>query len=288
VKRRGVRVEVLLAVAAVLGVVSGLLLGSRSADEESAVLDEIDARAEALMPLGAAADTRGSGALMNADPRSLYGIPPYPNAMPRSLGDLNHVQGMPLVASWFTTNDPPEQIIAFYELTYLDAGYPIASHMYDADHGYVAWLDEEPADAGVAEGVVHMVSVIKNTPRDRETIVLLSASRPQRLLDAERRLPEGLVLPEGALPPEVVEMVFEGRQRLMVTTRAKGTLDTTMKGLVARLERSGWAVEEVMGGVNGRSLVGRKPGLSQSIWARVKAPGELDFMYSLEREGTTP
>jgi hypothetical protein len=61
-----------------------------------------------------------------------------------------------------------------------------------------------------------------------------------------------------------------------------------MKALVAKLERSGWVVQEVMGGANGRSLVGRKPGLSQSIWARVKGPDELDFMYSLEREKPTP
>jgi hypothetical protein len=288
-QRRSIRVEVLLAVAAVVGGVSGLLLGNRSSEEENGVvLDEIDRRAQELLPMGAPADAPGTSSLMNADPRSLRGIPPYPNAVPRSLGAVTDVMGMPLVASWFTTQDPPEQIISFYEMTFLDAGYPIVSHMFHQDQGYVAWLDEEDTDAGVAEGVMHMVSVIKNTPRDRETIVLLSASRPQRLLDGKRNLPEGVVLPDGAQAPQVVEMQLEGRQRTVLTTRARGSLDETVKALGEQLRKAGWTVEDVMSAESGRSIIGRRQGVSQSISARVRAPGELDFMYSLERERTNP
>jgi hypothetical protein len=61
-QRRSIRVEVLLAVAAVVGGVLGLLLGNRSSEEENGVvLDEIDRRAQELLPMGAPADAPGTG-----------------------------------------------------------------------------------------------------------------------------------------------------------------------------------------------------------------------------------
>lgn len=286
-KRRSVNIVVLLLGAAVVGVAVGAILGSRPApgeDEAEAMFAEADETADRLIPLGApASDTN----LMNADPRSLSGIPPYPGAQPRRLSDISQVLGMPLVASWFATRDQPEQVIEHYEYTYFDAGVPIVSHMFTPDMGYVAWLEEERGDGGLAEGIIHMVSVLKNTPTSTETMVFVSASRPQRLLDGPRNLPGGLVLPSEATPPQVVQMALEGRTRSIVTTRRQGELNGTIEEIVALMRKDGWVVEDVMGGQNSRSIIGRKPGISQSVSATVGA-GEVSLMYSLESERKSP
>jgi hypothetical protein len=281
--RRSVSLATLLGLAAIGGLLAGLVLGSRGSaeDEVDEVFAHIDAEADALLPLGAAVSKAG-GPMMNADPRSLRGIPPYPNAVPRSLGDQTRVLGMPLSGSWFTTRDMPEAVIAHYEYTYLDAGFPIVSHMFTPDQGYVAWLEEEDSDAGVAEGIIHMVSVIRNTPRDRETIVLLSASRPQRLLDRQPTLPDGVVLPEGAAAPQVMEMDFEGRSRTILTSSRKAPLERTVDEIVGRMKQDGWDVKPVMASAQMQSFVGRRAGVSQSVSVSAEAGDQVSLMYSIE------
>jgi hypothetical protein len=287
-QRRPVSVVALLAVAGVLGLVSGLLLGGRAheeADEEAAVFDRIEARAEHLVPLGAPVRAASPS---EADPRSLRGIPPYPNARPRSLGEPATVMGMPLVASWFTTPDSPDAVLAHYERLYADAGVQAFSTMFDPGQGYIAWLEEDPPDAGPGEGQVHMVSVIRNTPSDHETIVLLSASRPQRLHAGGRRVPEGVLLPEGARPPQVVELAIEGRGRTVVTTTAPGDVRAVVAGVAQRLREAGWQVEAVTGSGEGQSVIGRKGPVAQSIFATAGRHGDVSLMYTVERPRTAP
>ncbi|MBL8936200.1 MAG: hypothetical protein JNM69_16715 [Archangium sp.] len=288
-KKRSVNIVVLLLGAAVVGVGMGAVLGSRPApdeDEAEAMFAQADDTADRLIPMGAPMEPKGPDP-MRADPRSLRGIPPYPNAQPRRLSDISQVLGMPLVASWFATRDQPEQVIEHYEYTYLDAGVPIVSHMFSRDMGYVAWLEEEQVDGGIAEGLVHMVSVLKNTPSSTETMVFVSASRPQRLLDARRDVPGGLALPAEVAPPQVVQMALEGRTRSIVTTRRRGELNGTIDEIVSLMRKDGWAVEEVMGGESSRSIIGRKAGASQSVSATMGA-GEVSLMYSLETERKSP
>jgi len=294
VKKRSFSIAGLLLVSAVLGIATGAVLGSRPGQDEEeaeAMFAEADSRAERLLPMG----TPMSGAPRNgvdsmlADPRSLRGIPPYPGAQPRRLSDVAQVMGMPLMASWFATRDQPEQVIEHYEYTYLDAGIPIVSHMFSRDMGYVAWLEEERIDGGLAEGVVHMISVIKNTPTSTETIVLLSASRPQRLLDGNRNLPAGLILPAEARAPQVVQMAMEGKTRSIITTVRRGELNGTVDEVVSLMRKDGWAVEDLMGSQSSRSFIGRKAGVSQSVSATAnEGTGEVSLMYSLEQERKSP
>jgi hypothetical protein len=294
VKRRSVSIAGLLLVAALLGVAMGAVLGSRPGQEDEeaqAMFAEADSRAERLFPMGAPMSGAAKNGVdpMSADPRSLRGIPPYPGASPRRLSDVAEVRGMPMMVSWFATRDQPEEVISHYEYTYLDAGIPIVSHMFGRDMGYVAWLEEERVDGGLAEGVVHMISVIKNTPTSTETIVLLSASRPQRLLDGNRNLPAGLVLPTDALRPQVVQMAMEGKTRSIITTVRRGELNGTVDEIVSLMRKEGWAVEDLMGSPSSRSLIGRKAGLSQSVSATTKeGSGEVSLMYSLEQERKSP
>lgn len=290
VRGRPVNIVVLLLGTAGLGAGIGAVLGSKHSpeeDEAEAMFAQADETADRLIPMGAPMGAGTKADPMAADPRSLRGIPPYPGAQPRRLSDVSQVLGMPLVASWFATRDQPEQVIEHYEYTYLDAGTPIVSHMFSQDMGYVAWLEEEKVDGGIAEGIVHMVSVVKNTPQSTETMVFVSASRPQRLLDAQRNLPGGLVLPESASPPQVVQMALEGRTRSIVTTHRRGELNGTVDEIVSLMRKDGWVVEDVMGGENSRSIIGRKPGISQSVSATMGS-GEVSLMYSLETERKSP
>lgn len=285
-KSKSFSVVGLLLVAAVLGVATGAVLGSRTNDEDDAdaMFAEAEATADRLIPLGAEA-ARPSSGLITAHPQSLAGIPPYPNAVPRRISDATTVMGMPMVVSWFTTPDAPGQVLEHYEHAYFDAGIPIVSHLFGPDTGYVAWLEEEDSDGGLPEGIVHMISAIKNSPQSTETIVLLSASRPQRMLDGSRRAPPGVALPSEATVPQVVELAFEGTARQIVTSRRRGALQQTADEIVGLLEKDGWKVEPVMQGDTMRSFIGRKAGVSQSVSAtEVPERGEVSLMYSLERE----
>jgi hypothetical protein len=278
----------LLAMAGAGGLVSGLLLGGRAPaveDEDEAMFERIEARAAQLVPLGAPERSAPSS---DADPRSLRGIPPYPNARPRSLGALTTVMGMPLVASWFTTPDSPAAVLAHYERLYADAGVQAFSTLFDPGQGYVAWLEEDPPDAGPGEGQVHMVSVIRNTPSDPETIVLLSASRPQRLNAGGRRVPEWVLLPEGARPPQVVELAIEGRGRTILTTSVPGEVQAVVDAVSRRLREAGWQVETVTESSDGRSVIGRKGPVSQSVFATAGRRGDVSLMYTVERPRPAP
>jgi hypothetical protein len=280
----------LLSVAAVLGLLMGAMLARPPPEEENeAMLAAAEATAERMLPMGAPVEV-GSGKggdPMAADPRSLYGIPPYPNAVPRRLSDQTQAMGMPMVASWFTTTDRLDEVLNFYVAAYQDAGVPIVSHQFDDQAGYVAWMDEEGTDAGFAEGPVHMISAIRNTPSSTETIVLLSASRPQRLLEAAQQVPEAIVLPGEVGAPQVVQMGSEGRVRTVVTTRKRGALTPTVEEIIALMRRDGWKVGEVMAAEGGASWMGTKRGMNQMVSATLSGD-EVSLMYSLEQDKSSP
>lgn len=291
-KQRSFSVVGLLAIAAVLGVAMGAVLGSRAPDEvDEASFAHAESFAEKMFPMGEAEQPRRGG-LITAHPESLRGIPPYPGAAPRRISDVTSVMGMPMVVSWFTTPDSVDQVMNHYGATWADAGVPIVAHRFGPRLGYVAWLEEETVDdGGVLEGIMHMVSVIKNTEHSTETTVLLSASRPQRVLDGTKKLPPGLALPTGADAPRMVEMALEGRTRRIVTTRRRGALGETTDEVVGLLKKDGWAVEEVMGADTVRSLIARKGAISQAVSATAvdgKRGPEVALMYTVEQDKVTP
>lgn len=283
-KKRSLSVGWLLVVAAAGGLGLGALIaGSRPTEEEGeAMLAEAEAEIDRKLPMGAPERVDS----MAPDPRSLDGIPPYPGAQPRKLTDVALVMGMPLLASWFTTPDEPRQILNFYSAAYADAGVFAVGTMFNERVGYVGWLEEEDVDdGGIAEGVMHLVSIVKNSESSTETMVFLSASRPQRLLDGSNRLPPGIVFPTNIETPQMVEMAMEGRPRRIITTKRRGELKRTVDEIVDLMKRDGWRVEDVMNSETSHSFIGRKNGMSQTVSAAVSAGGtEVSLMYSLEQE----
>ncbi len=196
--KRGWSFARILLVTAVVGTVAGTLLGTFVAppEEPEVVAEREVAR---LMPRQAPAE---SGDEMAPDPASLSGIPPYPGVYPRRLARQATAQGGPMSISWFTTEAPTGDVLDFYERAFRADGRRPFKQRRGPDMGYVAWLDAH-TDGGLGAGVLHMVSAMKQFS---QTVVLISASRPDMAMNSSPKLPEGLELPPSSTEPQVVEM----------------------------------------------------------------------------------
>jgi hypothetical protein len=270
-----------LAGAALAGVLGGVVLFAVRGD---APLDEFEvayAAAERATPLGA---PQSSEDPMAPDPQSLRGIPPYPHAAPRKMMTKPKVQNVPMSVSWFQTDDSPDAVLSFYERAFASANVEYTSHRYNQRLGYVAWLERLGGmDAGVAHGILHMISASKEGSR---TVVLLSASRPDLLMEAVPELPEGIILPPSTSSPQVIQMGEGAGTREVVYAR---TLNTPTADVVAyfdaQLKQAGWEVVDEAAGPNQRSLVGKRAGTTLVV--NVQADGvDSSIILTFSRQPT--
>lgn len=185
--------RVLLLTAAVGGV-AGVLL-ARSREDDRAPEEIAEEEVDKVM-----ANNVGDSTAMNPDPRSLAGIPAYPGAGPRKLTSSGSLPNAPMSVSWFQTIDPPERVLAFYAAAFEKENRAAVAQRFSPTMGYIGWM-EDNLDGGA--GLLHMVSVTKQYSR---TMVLLSASRPELIMDNESILPGGLHMPPGASKPQAVKL----------------------------------------------------------------------------------
>lgn len=243
--------------AAVLGLVAGVGLSFHPSVTLDDSVDRAAARAAASSPLGApmwipARRADAGDDPFAADPASIRGIPPFPNASPRAILLPPAVQGVPMAMSWFETDEPVEYIVRYYDEFFRLMNVTPMSHVFHEGLGYSGWLESPgPSDAGtledlmgeMGEGTMHMVSAIRNGDR---TLVVLSASNPQAVLDAQApQLPPGLALPPSATAPQVLELGETRGARLSVHALASGA---TLPDVAAFYQRSfaagAWTVIE--------------------------------------------
>lgn len=185
----------LLLVAAVAGITGGVVLAWSQSDPPSP--EEIaEAEVDRIMMAGRPMEAVD----MRPDPRSLAGLPPYPGAAPRKLTSYGVLKDTPAVISWFQTDDSPDTVLQFYAKEFAADRRVSVIEQYSPDVGYIGWM-EHATDGGA--GLLHMVSVMKQY---RKTMVLLSASQPELLLDQSSKLPGGLPIPDGASSPQVVKL----------------------------------------------------------------------------------
>jgi hypothetical protein len=254
--RAGVSLGWLFLGAAVAGALGGVVLFFARGHEQVEELDVAESAAEQAVPLGSASVTEDP---MAPDPQSLRGIPPYPHAAPRKLMNRPAVQGVPMSVSWFQTFDSPDAVLSFYERTFAENNVEYASHRYNDRLGYVAWLERLGGlDAGPAHGIMHMVTASKEGSK---TVVLVSASRPDLVMEARPALPEGLQLPEGTESPQVIQMGEGMGTREVVYAR---TLNTPPADAVSffqsQLKKAGWDVVDETSGQNQHAVVGKRGG----------------------------
>ncbi|MEW5740090.1 MAG: hypothetical protein AB1938_14250 [Myxococcota bacterium] len=262
--RPGVSLARLLLGAALAGALGGLLLYWGRGEEPLDEFEVAQAAAEKAFPLGDPVSTEDP---MAPDPQSLRGIPPYPHAAPRKLISRPRVQSVPMSVSWFQTDDSPDAVLSFYERAFASSNTQYVSHRYNERLGYVAFLERLGGkDAGVAHGIMHMVTASKEGSK---TVVLLSASRPDLLMEARPTLPEGIALPPATRSPQVIQMGEGPGTREVVYAR---TLNTPPADAVAffdaQLKQAGWDVVDEATGSNRRSLVGKRGGTTVVVNAQ--------------------
>lgn len=281
---KGVHVGWILLGAAVVGTVAGLVIAERSQSAFEAELDDMQAQAEKLMPMGAPLEPRRSSAdPMAPDPASLRGLPAYPGALPRRMMTTPRGQGIPMAVSWFQTFDTAEQVLSYYEKRFNQDQIPAVSGRYTPNQGYVAWLERPKVDdGGLPEGVLHMVSAIQ---QGKQTTVLLSASEPQRMLQAAPQLPEGVVLPPGAGQPFVMEQSELGLERQSIFAKVNSSADQVVSFYEARYGEAGWKVHERADGDKRRSIVFTRGDRTQMIVAEQEGEGAELLITNQRRPG---
>ncbi len=129
-----------------------------------------------------------------------------------------------MAVSWFSTPDSVDAVLEFYERAFAEQKrHPVTQKVSDSI-GYVAWLEEMP-DAGLAGGAMHMVSVMKQFS---QTMVLLSASRPDLFMASSTQLPEGLKLPPEATAPQSIQMSEDESSNEVIHTQVLNTSSATV------------------------------------------------------------
>lgn len=259
---KGASIARLLLVAAVAGAVGGVVIAWANFDERPP--EEIAEEAVAQALPEAFVNRVNEYPDMSPDPRSLAGIPPYPDAAPRKLTSKGTLQNTPASISWFDTTDPPERVLAFYEQAFQKENRRAMIQQFSPTMGYAAWLEDAP-DGGA--GVLHMVSVMKQY---RKTMVLLSASKPEAILNARLELPGGLKLPPNASDPTSVSLGEANTDVLY--SRVENMSGSDVVGFFERqFQETGYTVAEKSSTNDTQfSVVGKKGGTSIVVGARTE------------------
>jgi hypothetical protein len=276
---QGIRLTLFFGGVVVSGLLTGYLLSQLSSvPDESALLDLAEAQASRVTPTGEVAPAHID--LTTPHPLSLEGIPPYPNATPHALARLTHVMGIPLSASWFSTDDSVENVMAFYQKQFGSKEH--AGWHRDGDGiGYIAYReDQEFADGGV-DSVLRMVTVV---PQARSTLVMVSNSQPQELLEATPAVPAEVALPEGAVSPRVVETSALEGGGVTVSSSMNAELANVARSMRERLAAQGWSVDS-RGAEGSSSLIATRNGARQVVWLEQREGAPTTIVVQLQPGG---
>lgn len=273
---KGIHVGWVLLGAAAIGSLAGVVIAERKQAELETEMEDVQRQVEQLSPMGLPLEPNAATRdPMAPDPQSLRGLPAYPGATPRRMMTNPKGQGEPMAVSWFSTKDTAEQVLQYYERHFLAQDVLATSHRYTPKQGYVAWMEEPPLDwdAGLPmdlpNGVLHMVSAVQS---ETQTIVLLSASRPQNILAGRPHLPDGVVVPPGSAQPFVVELNERGQERESIYVNAKLSMDQAVKYYEEHFRTQGFAVTDRADAAERRSLVASRGDQLQMVV--VKKDGE--------------
>lgn len=250
----------ILLLTAVVGAVAGVVLArSQQVDDVRSFEELAEEQVNKVMPLNAERDSRA----MEPDPRSLAGIPPYPGARPRKLTSNGTIPGAPMSVSWFQTTDTPESVLSFYEKAFEKENRTAVAQRFSPTMGYVGWMEENP-DGGA--GLLHMVSVSKQYAM---TMVLLSASYPEAILDHRAVLPGGLKLPPGSSSPQAVKLGEGPMANDVIYARVSNmTGEQLVSHFQQQFKELGFQVTETKATATQFSIVGAKAGTTIVVGAR--------------------
>ncbi len=231
----GRRGWLVLAVAAAGGVIGGVVL------ERSG--------APVPVPSFVTPSVRGGGMLEPAPAPSpppesapvaaLAGLPSYPGAEPRSLGDGIMAGGVPMAVAYFVTPDPPQDVMAFYRNALQETHEHVLHEWMTPTTGYVGWHDKKTGDL---HGVVFR-------REGEKTMVFPSAAAPARMFQNHQTMPDYLPNPKDAEGTMVVKMgaaAGGSRQLSVVTTVPLTTVGQLLDFYKQGFKGKGWQVEKAV------------------------------------------
>jgi hypothetical protein len=150
--------------------------------------------------------------------------------------------------------------------------------------GYVSWFEHNvPTDGGrqvFGDGVLHMVSAMNE---GSQTIVMLSATEPAKMLEAMSPLPPGVKLPTGAGRPQVINLGEPGDERSSVFAQFSRGREEVAEDVERQLAADGWRVEGRTVADDGEiTIVARQEGRLQT--AAIKGTLEhAELLLTLEQ-----
>lgn len=203
-----------------------------SLEEEAALEDLMDAE-EAVEP--ASPDWRKGPSELEKEiiQRATGGLPPYKDAVPQALA-ADYLPGSNLAAAWFMTPDSPQEVLGFYREALVKAGLPPVEHYYNANAGYVAYM--EPGSKRV-----HTVSALA---QGGETAVFVSAGQVDSFLKGGTPVPAGLPMPPEAEEPVVLTFRQEGRiQYSVLAELPEGQVKALSDFYRESFAEQGWKLE---------------------------------------------
>jgi hypothetical protein len=169
--------------------------------------------------------------------RALSHFPPYPRGTrPEVLAADYLGADVPIAVAWFSTQDRPDQVLAYYNSTLLDAGLPTVGDRQSEHAGYVGYWSP-------ASEEVHLVSVME---QGGETLVFVSSGRMARLLEGPPKVPQWIPLPPDAEDASALTFKLEGGTQYTVSARvAEGSVPEVMEFFQKALGERGWSVQRV-------------------------------------------
>lgn len=166
---------------------------------------------------------------------ALDGIPPYPNVdeQPRALSRKMLAQGLPMDTAWFTTDDPPGQVLSYYQAHFADAGLHYVSDMFSEASGYAGYMELDTER-------MHIVSAIRQGDK---TVVFPSVGEPGKLLDGSATLPDDVPVAKDAQSNFVMEFRDEGRTQQTISSNIPtGTVEQVAEFYRSEFTQKGWTV----------------------------------------------
>jgi hypothetical protein len=167
--------------------------------------------------------------------RATAGMPPYKDAAPEALSADFLDPGSKIAVAYFTTQDTPDQVLAYYKEKLLAGGLPIVQERYNENAGYVGYMVPNTLE-------MHMVSALA---QGGETTVFVSTGQVASFVENQgQQVPQDLPVPPGVHEPVVLTFRQEGRVRYSVMADLEEGQAQEVSAFYRRaFEAQGWKLE---------------------------------------------